>query len=43
MPATYEGDGRQYVAIALGGGKGGARQDPGCASAGAYVAFTLRR
>ena len=28
-PATYEVDGRQYVAIAAGGGKGGARQDAG--------------
>ena len=42
-PATYEVNGRQYVAIAAGGGKGGARQDPGSASGGAYVAFALRR
>ncbi len=42
-PATYEVDGRQYVAIAAGGGKGGARHDAGSSSGGAYVAFTLRR
>ena len=42
-PATYEVDGRQYVAIAAGGGKGGARNDAGSSSGGAYVAFTLRR
>ena len=42
-PATYEVDGRQYVAIAAGGGKGGARRDAGSASGGAYVAFALRR
>src|SRR4029453_11375206 len=42
-PATYEVDGRQYVAISAGGGKGGARKDPGSASGGAYVAFTLPR
>ena len=42
-PATYEVDGRQYVAIAAGGGKGGARHDPGSASGGTYVAFALRR
>jgi quinoprotein glucose dehydrogenase len=42
-PATYEVGGRQYVAVAAGGGKGGARSDPGSASGGAYVAFTLRR
>jgi quinoprotein glucose dehydrogenase len=42
-PITYEVDGRQFVAIAAGGGKGGARQDPGSASGGTYVAFALRR
>jgi quinoprotein glucose dehydrogenase len=42
-PATYEVDGRQYVAIAAGGGKGGARPDAGSSSGGAYVAFALRR
>jgi len=42
-PATYEVDGRQYVAVAAGGGKGGARHDAGSASGGAYVAFTLGR
>jgi quinoprotein glucose dehydrogenase len=42
-PATYEVDGRQYVAIAAGGGKGGARHDAGSASGGTYVAFTLGR
>jgi quinoprotein glucose dehydrogenase len=42
-PATYEVGGRQYVAVAAGGGKGGARRDPGSASGGTYVAFTLRR
>jgi quinoprotein glucose dehydrogenase len=42
-PATYEVDGRQYIAIAAGGGKGGARQDPGSASGGTYVAFALPR
>ena len=42
-PATYEVDGRQYVAIAAGGGKGGARRDAGSASGGAYVAFALPR
>ncbi len=38
-PATYEVDGRQYVAIAAGGGKGRA----GSASGGVYVAFALPR
>jgi quinoprotein glucose dehydrogenase len=38
-PATYEVHGRQYVAIAAGGGKG-AR---GSASGGVYVAFALPR
>ena len=42
-PATYEVDGRQYVAVAAGGGKGGARNDAGSAAGGAYVAFTLGR
>ncbi len=42
-PATYEVGGRQYVAIAAGGGKGGARLDAGSSSGGAYVAFALRR
>ena len=42
-PITYEIDGRQYVAIAAGGGKGGARNDPGSASGGTYVAFALPR
>ena len=42
-PATYEVDGRQYVAIAAGGGKGGARRDPGSSSGGTYVAFALGR
>ena len=42
-PATYEVDGRQYVAIAAGGGKGGARPDAGSLSGGTYVAFALRR
>jgi quinoprotein glucose dehydrogenase len=35
-PITYEVDGRQYVAIAAGGGK-----DPKSASGGVYVAFAL--
>jgi len=35
-PATYEVDGRQFVAIAAGGGK-----DPKSGSGGVYVAFTL--
>jgi quinoprotein glucose dehydrogenase len=35
-PITYEVDGRQYVAIAAGGGK-----DPRLKSGGAYVAFAL--
>ena len=35
-PITYEVDGRQYVAIAAGGGK-----DPRSKSGGAYVAFAL--
>ena len=35
-PVTYEVDGRQYVAIAAGGGK-----DPRSASGGVYVAFAL--
>jgi quinoprotein glucose dehydrogenase len=34
-PATYEAGGRQYVVIAAGGGKSGAR------SGGSYVAFAL--
>jgi len=34
-PAVYEVDGRQFVAIAAGGGKWGA------ASGGSYVAFAL--
>lgn len=38
-PATYEVNGRQYVAIAAGGGK----DRPGRASGGAYVAFALPR
>jgi quinoprotein glucose dehydrogenase len=42
-PATYEVNGRQFVAIAAGGGKGGARHDAGSASGGTYVAFALRR
>ena len=42
-PATYEVGGRQYVAVAAGGGKGGARLDAGSSSGGAYVAFALRR
>jgi quinoprotein glucose dehydrogenase len=36
-PATYQVDGRQFVAIAAGGGKGGR----GSASGGTYVAFAL--
>jgi len=36
-PATYEVDGRQFVVIAAGGGKG----RPGSASGGVYVAFAL--
>jgi quinoprotein glucose dehydrogenase len=35
-PATYEVNGRQYVAIAAGGGK-----DPKSSSGGVYVAFAL--
>jgi quinoprotein glucose dehydrogenase len=35
-PITYEADGRQYVAIAAGGGK-----DPRSKSGGVYVAFAL--
>ena len=42
-PATYEVDGRQFVVIAAGGGKGVGRRDAGSASGGAYVAFTLGR
>jgi quinoprotein glucose dehydrogenase len=42
-PATYEVNGRQYVAIAAGAGKGGARTDAGSASGGTYVAFALPR
>ena len=38
-PATYEVDGRQFVVIAAGGGKG--RQ--GTPSGGVYVAFALPR
>jgi quinoprotein glucose dehydrogenase len=38
-PAVYEVRGRQYVAIAAGGGKGGR----GSASGGTYVAFALPR
>jgi quinoprotein glucose dehydrogenase len=38
-PATYEVNGRQFVVIAAGGGKGGR----GSASGGAYVAFALPR
>jgi quinoprotein glucose dehydrogenase len=37
-PATYQIDGRQFVVISAGGGKGG----PGT-SGGAYVAFALPR
>jgi quinoprotein glucose dehydrogenase len=36
-PATYEAGGRQFVAIAAGGGKGGAAGGPG----GLYVAYAL--
>lgn len=36
-PITYEVDGRQFVVIAAGGGKG----KPGSASGGVYVAFAL--
>jgi quinoprotein glucose dehydrogenase len=38
-PAVYEVNGRQYVAIAAGGGKG----KPGSPSGGVYVAFALPR
>jgi quinoprotein glucose dehydrogenase len=38
-PAVYEADGRQFVAIAAGGGKG----KPGSPSGGVYVAFALPR
>jgi quinoprotein glucose dehydrogenase len=38
-PATFEVEGRQFVVIAAGGGKGGR----GSASGGAYVAFALGR
>lgn len=38
-PATYEVDGRQFVVIAAGGGKG----KPGSPSGGVYVAFALPR
>ena len=38
-PATYEVNGRQYVAIAAGGGK----DRPGRTSGGVYVAFALPR
>jgi quinoprotein glucose dehydrogenase len=37
-PAVYEVDGRQFVAIAAGGGK-----DPKSKSGGVYVAFVLKR
>jgi quinoprotein glucose dehydrogenase len=37
-PITYQIDGRQYVAIAAGGGK-----DPKSKSGGVYVAFALPR
>lgn len=37
-PATYEGDGRQYVVIAAGGGR-----DPKQGSGGVHVAFALPR
>jgi len=38
-PATYQVGGRQFVAIAAGGGKGA----PGSSSGGVYVAFALDR
>jgi quinoprotein glucose dehydrogenase len=38
-PATYEVDGRQFIVIAAGGGKG----KPGSPSGGVYVAFALPR
>jgi quinoprotein glucose dehydrogenase len=38
-PAVYEADGRQFVVIAAGGGKG----KPGSPSGGVYVAFALPR
>jgi quinoprotein glucose dehydrogenase len=38
-PATYEVEGRQFVVIAAGGGKG----KPGSPSGGVYVAFALPR
>ena len=38
-PVTYQVDGRQFVALAAGGGKGGR----GSASGGIYVAFALGR
>ena len=38
-PAIYEVDGRQFVVIAAGGGKG----KPGSPSGGVYVAFALPR
>jgi quinoprotein glucose dehydrogenase len=38
-PATYQADGRQFVVIAAGGGKGGAAAGPG----GVYVAYALPR
>ena len=38
-PVTYEVDGRQFVVIAAGGGKG----KPGSPSGGVYVAFALPR
>jgi quinoprotein glucose dehydrogenase len=38
-PATFEVNGRQFVVIAAGGGKGGR----GSTSGGTYVAFTLHR
>jgi quinoprotein glucose dehydrogenase len=38
-PGTYEVDGRQFIVIAAGGGKG----KPGSPSGGVYVAFALPR
>jgi quinoprotein glucose dehydrogenase len=37
-PAVYEVDGRQFVAIAAGGGK-----DPKSKSGGVYMAFALKK